>query len=357
MASSSSSAAAASLVADPWRASLVAFRAAIFEAHKQDRAQYDADYGSGAAAIQPLLRDVDPLSGAWLPSDVTATAFPARGYILTDTWPQATSGAAATATATAPRVDRAEASSSEPPPVIKHYNMQGMTQGEFAALSFVDRLLMMFLLSRGFHRDTALKRFTGFRKMCIENEFVWSLAHPDVQAGLSLALLVIAHPTPKTDADGCPVFSMIPRRLDWSKVTDSQMRRAWFIAALYICHVTPMAQLRGITMIGSLIGIGMTNLSMSFQRFSVTALQGCMPVKIKAVYMYEPPWIMRTIFPILKSLMSTKLQQRLHIGVEASTLLAKLPADCIPDEIPGGTRDVGSAAFLANPLQQFTVAA
>ncbi len=100
----------------------------------------------------------------------------------------------------------------------------------------LDEILVAFLVSRKLDFESAAKRYFKFVNLVVSNSLVMEV-DDDVLAGLSVGVFHFYPPTIDS-ASGGPVITVIPRNMNWSKVTTQQIKKAWFYAAMTtILHV------------------------------------------------------------------------------------------------------------------------
>lgn len=84
----------------------------------------------------------------------------------------------------------------------------------------------------------------------------------------------------------------------------------------------------------------LVQLSPKFARKVIILAQDTMPVRIKGVYFINCPPVTETLYGLVKSFLSEKLQKRLRfIGSDLSELCGDIPAEVLPKEFGGTPED------------------
>ena len=132
--------------------------------------------------------------------------------------------------------------------------------------TFIDTLCHCFLSSRKGDVETAAQRFVAFAHLVTDHNLSFAL-DPDITAGLSLnfVLFLAASGRVNTDQLGRPVVHMLPRHVDYSKVSVPQMKKTWFFVLMQIAFSCPAAQQLGVVVINNLKGVSRAAFSLEFQ--------------------------------------------------------------------------------------------
>lgn len=95
----------------------------------------------------------------------------------------------------------------------------------------------------------------------------------------------------------------------------------------------------------------MANLDIGVPRAISSALNKCMPIRMNSLNMVNPPWVIRMVVPMVKSVISAKLAQRLNVVLDAAELPGLLGIDQkdLPIEL-GGELDVDSPTGYLHEL-------
>eukprot|EP00123_Amoebidium_parasiticum_P019920 comp36857_c0_seq1/m.47333 comp36857_c0_seq1/g.47333 ORF comp36857_c0_seq1/g.47333 comp36857_c0_seq1/m.47333 type:complete len:321 (-) comp36857_c0_seq1:72-1034(-) len=113
----------------------------------------------------------------------------------------------------------------------------------------------------------------------------------------------------------------------------------------------PEAQARGIVivLIGTNIRFGNLDTRVPQELFRAFSKQ--LPIRLGGIYLIDPPWFMRIIFPIIRRFMPVKFQERmLLLGDGARGLLEHFDRDEILVEL-GGTKEYDHTAYVDRLVQ------
>lgn len=68
-------------------------------------------------------------------------------------------------------------------------------------------------------------------------------------------------------------------------------------------------------------------------------LQGCLPCKVKAVYVMHQPWYLSGVWALLKPFLNEKMRMRMHVlGNSRRLLRVAFPGSSLPMQIGGEVR-------------------
>ncbi len=73
------------------------------------------------------------------------------------------------------------------------------------------------------------------------------------------------------------------------------------------------AQVKGIVIVNDMSNVTITNIDTAVPREIFNALSSRFPIRLGGIYVVNPPWFFRMFFPIVKSVMKKKFQERLKI--------------------------------------------
>lgn len=127
---------------------------------------------------------------------------------------------------------------------------------------------------------------------------------------LDSKLLIVAG---NTSRDGRPVVTFRYKYLDPRKFSAEHTARALAIVFEYLLRKCPTAQTHGIVVVDDAAGCSLANLDIGLLRFIARAFSKMLPVRIAAVYIVNPSWIVNIVFHILAPFMSNKLKTRLTL--------------------------------------------
>lgn len=205
-----------------------------------------------------------------------------------------------------------------------------------AKMTFVDGVIIRFLVARDFRVASVVQRFLNFRELVITHDLSFSLSDEIIKASETGLMHFIE---PNSSTKNHAVLVIFPRNLDWNKVTVPQMKRLWLYTVLSVASVSIAACETGTIMENSLQGIGMKNICIEFQKFVATGIQQCVPLRLHHGFIANQPWLFGSVmFPLLKNLLSEKLRKRIEIvGSEYEKVHAFFDNDlrCVLNEMGG----------------------
>jgi hypothetical protein len=132
--------------------------------------------------------------------------------------------------------------------------------------SCIDTICDCFLSSRKGDVDSAAQRFVAFTRVVAGHNLSLAL-DSDIAAGLALSFILFYAPSGKmnTDPSGRPVIHMLPRNIDFSKVSVHQMKKTWFFVIMQIAFSCPAARLHGVVVINNAKDASRSAFNMDFQ--------------------------------------------------------------------------------------------
>lgn len=127
---------------------------------------------------------------------------------------------------------------------------------------------------------------------------------------LKSKLLIVAG---NTSRDGRPVVTFRYRFLHPHIHSAEHTARVLGIVIEYTLRRYPAAQTHGIVIVDDAAGCSLSNLDVGLLRFLARAFSKVLPVRIAAVYIANPSWIVNIVFHILAPFMSNKLKTRITL--------------------------------------------
>ena len=145
--------------------------------------------------------------------------------------------------------------------------------------AYLDSLCERFLASRKGDVETAAQRFVAFTSAVIDHDLSFAL-DTDIIAGLSLSFILLLAPSGRvnTDPNGRPVVHILPRNIDYSRVSVHQMKKTWFFVIMQIAFGCPAAQQLGVVVINNLKDVSRSAFNMEFQGVLGLVVLGCVKV-------------------------------------------------------------------------------
>lgn len=117
------------------------------------------------------------------------------------------------------------------------------------------------------------------------------------------------------------------------------------IESLLLRH--PEAQVQGIAFVNDMSDIRMGNVDTRVPREMFAAFNSKLPVRFGGLYVVNPPFFMRMIFPMVKMFMKRKMQDRMQmLSGGYPQLLEFFDEEQVPTDM-GGTRDHSSKAYVS----------
>jgi hypothetical protein len=115
----------------------------------------------------------------------------------------------------------------------------------------------------------------------------------------------------------------------------------WHYMMLTLLAKDPTLAATGFVIVNNFEGATLANTDINVPRAISSALNKSMPVRVNSINLVNPPWILRMIIPVFKSVLSAKLGERLNVVLQHEDLPAVLsiPQAVLPTEL-GGEVDV-----------------
>lgn len=159
----------------------------------------------------------------------------------------------------------------------------------------------------------------------------------DDEVALSLGF---ARLMPSKDPSGRSIVFVDPSKLDSSKYERESMCRAlWYI--LHASLENAQAQQYGNIMLGYPRNAKLTQVDRTLMKMNMECIRGCIPVRISALFLCQPPTFFAVIFPLIRLFLGERLRKRINVvsgsDEEVVEELAKfgLTRDCIPADLSG----------------------
>ena len=256
------------------RETLAVAKAAVITLYAGQRAADEADQDDSTSKLSACYRDADPFDGSWLP----------------------------------PRGFPAQLPPDMPSLVTDFVSCDSVQEG---GLTFAESLLIKFVVMRKGDAASAADRFLHCRKMVIENELTF-VVDDDVRAAASVGFMHVFPPSEATKNH--PLIVVLPRRLDWSKITVKQAKKLWFCVVMLVANMSIEAQRSGVAVTNSMKDVGFANICMEFQKFLLTAVHKCVPFRVASGFIANQPFLFGSIvYPVMQNLLSEKLRSRMHV--------------------------------------------
>lgn len=127
---------------------------------------------------------------------------------------------------------------------------------------------------------------------------------------------------------------------DASKFKAQDVVRCWHYVVLSAIKREPELAQHGFVIINNMNGVGMYNIDLEIPKTIGSAVNKCMPLRLQGAIMYQPPFMLRFVIPVIKMILSEKMSGRLHVVTSEESLhqdhvgLENLAS--LPEEV-GGT--------------------
>ena len=218
-----------------------------------------------------------------------------------------------------------------------------------------DRHLLLFLRCEVFHVDLAAGRLIKYWDKRVEvfgeDRAFLPLTLDGALKGDEISLeMAFVQSTEHTDAEGRRIILGDPSKLDKSKYTRESMVRAFW----YTMHAAledEVTQKRGIILLLFPHHAQFSQFDRKLVAINAESMKGCLPVRVGAFHICQPPTFFTIVFPIIKLLLGKRLRERIkvHTGSEEHVLerLARfgIPAESVPSDL-GGAVVLNQKAWL-----------
>lgn len=142
---------------------------------------------------------------------------------------------------------------------------------------------------------------------------------------------------PDRTPEGAAIMFVRMRRHDPSTYDSLATVRCWHYMVLTALMQDPGLASNGFLIVNNFEGATTANLDISVPRAISSALNKCMPIRVVSINAVNPPWILRMVIPVVKSLLSAKLAERLNVVLDHAELpgLLSIPQEILPTELDG----------------------
>lgn len=141
--------------------------------------------------------------------------------------------------------------------------------------------------------------------------------------------------------DGRPILTVRYRFFNPREFAAIDVARAVGVVVEYLLRTYPAAQSHGVVVMDDMVGFSFGNFDFRVVRFLERAFTQVMPMRLAAIHVVNPGWVVRTIFSLMAGIMSKKIQARVHIceANNAEKLGRWLEKSEVPEFLNlGGTR-------------------
>ena len=116
----------------------------------------------------------------------------------------------------------------------------------------------------------------------------------------------------------------------------------------------PTLAAAGFVIVNNFEGATMANTDINIPRVISAAINKCVPIRVKSINMVNPPFILRMVIPVFKSVVSAKMASRFNVILTHDELPAFLSVnrEILPTEL-GGDVDVDApGGYLQKLIDQ-----
>mmetsp|Transcript_16128 Transcript_16128/g.46289 ORF Transcript_16128/g.46289 Transcript_16128/m.46289 type:complete len:295 (+) Transcript_16128:238-1122(+) len=220
-----------------------------------------------------------------------------------------------------------------------------------------DRHFLLFLRCEVFNVDLAAERLIKYWDKRVElfgeDKAFLPLTLDGALKGDETSLgMAFIQSTEHADAEGRRIILGDPSKLDKTKYTRESMVRAFW----YTMHAAledEATQKRGIILLLFPNHAEFSQFDRKLVASNAESMKGCLPVRVGAFHICQPPTFFTIVFPIIKLLLGKRLRERIkvHTGSEEHVLerLARfgISTESVPSDL-GGAVVLNQKAWLEN---------
>lgn len=113
--------------------------------------------------------------------------------------------------------------------------------------------------------------------------------------------------------------------------------RYWHYMILSALIKDPTLAMHGFVFVNNFEGASLANTDFQVPTAISSALNKCMPVRVNSVNFVNPPWVIRMIIPMFKSIFSAKMAARLNVILDVNELpiVLSVSKEVLPAELGG----------------------
>ncbi|EGD83419.1 hypothetical protein PTSG_04027 [Salpingoeca rosetta] len=173
---------------------------------------------------------------------------------------------------------------------------------------------------------------------------------PDAEQTVELLKTNFARCCGNTDKSGRYIFSFDAGDFKPSLWTPRICARVIHHIVVNATARYPDLPARGIVTIGNMRGWGYSNFDPETEKIIMKLLTRSLPVRQGTMYIFDAPWVMRMVLPVIKMFMKKKLRERMK-SASTATLLEQIAPSQLDEEYGGEyTRDMFcTSPELAHP--------
>jgi len=174
-----------------------------------------------------------------------------------------------------------------------------------------DSFRLLFLRCEVFHADRAAQRFLKYWEKRLE---LFGNAESLHVSKIDRGCLEMGYFRVMVPNDGSRPFVFVdPSQLDRSRYTIPEMTKAvWYMLHTLFLETT-LVPTKGLIMVGYLYNVTLSHVDRDLVKSVLGSIQGCLPVRMSAFHICNPPTIFRVIFPIISVFMQPRLRRRVLV--------------------------------------------
>ena len=200
------------------------------------------------------------------------------------------------------------------------------------------------LRNRDYNMESANKRlgkYISWRKDTFGHLSDQSIENNDILKAQIQAGLIYTCPTKLPN--GTALLFVRMRHHDPSTFDAITTLKYWHYMILCSLIKDPSLASTGFVFVNNFDGASLSNTDINLPRIISAALNKCMPIRVSSISLVNPPWVLRMVIPIFKSVLSAKLSERVNVVPTNDELPAVLdiPQELLPTEL-GGQVEVSS---------------
>lgn len=194
------------------------------------------------------------------------------------------------------------------------------------------------LRNRHYEVASSLKRlgkYLGWRKEIFGHCKDQSIENDDQLRNQIRAGLLYLCPTRLSN--GAALIFIRMRHHNPSDFNSHATMQYWHYMIMTSLIKDPLLAVRGFVFVNNFEGATLANTDIKVPTSISSALNKCMPVRVNSINFVNPPWVIRLVIPVVKTILSAKLASRLNVILDASELpeVLSIAQEALPTELGG----------------------
>lgn len=207
------------------------------------------------------------------------------------------------------------------------------------------------LRNRRYNKETSLKRlskYLGWRKEIFGHYKDQTIDDSEALKEQIRAGMLYLCPTRLPN--GAALIFIRMRHHNPAEYDSHTTLQYWHYIMMSSLMKDPNLAIHGFVFVNNFEGATLANTDMQLPKAISSAVNKCMPVRVNSINFVNPPWVIRLVIPIMKTVLSAKLASRLNIVLHHDELpsILSISKEVLPTEL-GGHIEVDSPDGL---LQQ-----